>query len=185
MRIVVMVAAIAAAALIGGGCGDDDEGSPTTVAEEASDEATEGEESAQESDAEPASDEDGGGSTKPTGTKIGVADSQFGEILFGGGNGERAIYLFDRESSAESECYGECADAWPPVLTDGEPRAAGAVKQGLLGTTERDDGSTQVTYDSQPLYYYVDDPAGQALCHNVDEFGGLWLVLRADGNAVS
>jgi predicted lipoprotein with Yx(FWY)xxD motif len=120
-------------------------------------------------------------SQKP-GVEIVTGDSQFGEILFDGD--EQAIYLFDKETGDRSECYGECAEAWPPVLTDGEPQAGGAVDQKLLGTTERDDGSTQVTYDGQPLYYYVDDPPGQVLCHNVDEFGGLWLVLGADGQAL-
>ena len=52
------------------------------------------------------------------------------------------------------------------------------------GTTERDDGSTQVTYAGHPLYYYVDDPPGQVLCQNVEEFGGLWLVVEPSGEAV-
>ena len=47
-----------------------------------------------------------------------------------------------------------------------------------------DDGSTQVTYDGRPLYYYVDDPRGQILCHGVEEFGGVWLAVQPDGAAV-
>lgn len=119
---------------------------------------------------------------KPPGTTITTVDSQFGEILFDGD--ERAIYLFDKETSSRSECYGECAEAWPPVLTKGEPRAAGRAQGKLLDTTRREDGKTQVTYDGQPLYYYVDDPRGEVLCHNVEEFGGLWLVLEPSGAAV-
>ncbi|MCL4287942.1 MAG: hypothetical protein KJ006_09895 [Thermoleophilia bacterium] len=110
------------------------------------------------------------------------AGSRFGPILFDGE--DRAIYYFDKEASAESECYGACAEAWPPVLTEGAPEAGGDADRALLGTTERDDGSTQVTYDGHPLYYYVDDPPGEALCHDVDEFGGLWLVVEPDGAAV-
>ena len=30
--------------------------------------------------------------------------------------------------------------------------------------------------------YYVDDPPGQVLCHNVEEFGGLWLVVDPSGS---
>ena len=71
------------------------------------------------------------------------------------------------------------------MLTDGQPQAEGGVDAKLLGTTTRDDGSTQVTYGGHPLYYYVDDPVGEVLCHNVEEFGGLWLVLEPGGDAVS
>ena len=127
----------------------------------------------------------GGGSeeAKAPGTKVVVADSQFGPILFDAE--KQAIYLFDREASDQSECYGACADAWPPVLTDGEPEPGAGTDAKLLGTTERDDGSTQVTYAGHPLYYYAHEGPGQVLCHNVDEFGGLWLVVEPGGDAVS
>ena len=65
------------------------------------------------------------------------------------------IYLFDAETTSRPECYGECAGAWPPVLTKGKPRAAGAVRAGLLGTTRRRDGSTQITYAGHALYLYA------------------------------
>jgi predicted lipoprotein with Yx(FWY)xxD motif len=131
-----------------------------------------------EKSSEPTAAGDGG----ETGVEIATGESQFGTILFDGD--DRAIYLFDKESSERSECYGACAEAWPPVLTDGEPEANAGVDAELIGTTERDDGSTQVTYAGHPLYYYVDDPRGEVLCHNVDEFGGLWLVVDPGGEAV-
>lgn len=113
------------------------------------------------------------------GTRIRAIDSQFGTIV-GDGRGQ-AVYLFDKEQSSRSECYGECARAWPPVLTKGRPRAGEGVRKRLLGTTRRRNGTRQVTYDGRPLYYYVDDAPGRVLCHNVLEFGGLWLVVRPDG----
>ena len=52
----------------------------------------------------------------------------------------------------------------------------------LLGTVRRSDGTIQATYAGRPLYYYVGDTkAGQILCQNVSEFGGRWLVVRANG----
>lgn len=126
------------------------------------------------------------GATRSPGSNIGitvkVSESQFGPILFDGD--DRAIYLFDKESSNRSECNGACADAWPPVITEGAPQAGGGSEAGLLATIKRADGTTQVSYNDHPLYYYVDDPPGQVLCHNVDEFGGLWLVVDPTGNAV-
>ena len=125
----------------------------------------------------------GGQKQEKPGVEIVASDSQFGEILFDGS--DRAIYLFDKEKSSTSECYGECASAWPPVLTKGEPQAAGGAQSKLLDITKRDDGSSQVTYAGHPLYYYIDDPPGEVLCHNVNGFGGDWLVVQPDGNAAA
>jgi predicted lipoprotein with Yx(FWY)xxD motif len=93
----------------------------------------------------------------------------------------QAIYLFDAESSTRPECYGECADAWPPVLTTGKPRATGSVQSHLVGTTRRKDGRTQVTYAGHPLYFYAHEGKYQVLCHNIEEYGGTWLVVQPDG----
>jgi len=70
------------------------------------------------------------------------------------------------------------------VLTDGKPRAGGTVDPKLLGTTPRSDGSTQVTYGGHPLYYYAHEGPDEVTCHNVDEYGGLWLVVKPNGVAV-
>jgi predicted lipoprotein with Yx(FWY)xxD motif len=182
-RLFTIAAIVASLAFVA--CGEDDE---EMSAAEAPAAAASADEPSAETGAEEAAgmkDEskqgrgDGGG--KP-GTTITTGDSQYGEILFD--DSDQAIYLFDKESSATSECYGACAEAWPPVLTEGDPRAGGGTDSKLLGTTERDDGSTQVTYDGHPLYFYAHEGPGEVLCHNVDEFGGLWLVLEPSGEAV-
>jgi predicted lipoprotein with Yx(FWY)xxD motif len=116
------------------------------------------------------------------GRTIKVVDSQFGKIV-GDGTGQ-AVYVFDKETTRKSECYGECAEAWPPVLTKGRPRAGKGAKARLLGTTRRRNGTRQVTYRGRPLYYYVHDSPGVVLCHDVLEFGGLWLVIRRGGRPV-
>jgi predicted lipoprotein with Yx(FWY)xxD motif len=114
---------------------------------------------------------------------VGVRRSRFGRVLFDGRG--RALYLFTRERSSTPRCYGDCAVAWPPFLTRGKPSALRGVRSSLLGTTRRRDGSRQVTYDGQPLYYYVGDrKPGQILCQDVDEFGGTWLVVAPDGKPV-
>jgi predicted lipoprotein with Yx(FWY)xxD motif len=117
------------------------------------------------------------------GKTVKVARSQFGRILADGRG--QALYYFDREQTRRSECYGACAAAWPPVLTNGRPVAGKGARARLLGTTRRRGGKRQVTYRGRPLYYYVDDAPGRVLCHNVSEFGGLWLVIRPDGTPVS
>jgi predicted lipoprotein with Yx(FWY)xxD motif len=67
------------------------------------------------------------------------------------------------------------------VLTDGLPQARGAARFELLGAIQRRDGSLQVTYDGQPLYFYAHEDKGEVLCHNVSEFGGRWLVVTPGG----
>jgi hypothetical protein len=38
---------------------------------------------------------------------------------------------------------------------------------------------------ARPLFYYVGDlKPRQVLCQNVNEFGGLWLVIRPNGKLV-
>ena len=116
---------------------------------------------------------------RPAGTTIVTGDSEFGEMLFD--ERDQAIYIFENDSKDESVCYDECAEAWPPVLTEGEPQAGGGAEADLLGTVNRDDGTTQVTYDGQPLYFYAHEAPGEVRCHNVDLNGGFWWVVGPDG----
>ena len=116
------------------------------------------------------------------GKKLKAVGSQFGRIL-GDGRGQ-AVYVFDKETSSRPRCYGACAKAWPPVLTGGRPVAGAGVRGARLGTTKRRSGKRQVTMNGRPLYYYVHDAPGRVLCHDVEEFGGLWLVVRPDGTPV-
>ena len=126
--------------------------------------------------------------TKPTPTRapdagkgsvIKTASSDFGTMLFD--RSGQAIYLFAKERTSKPECYGACAKAWPPVLTEGSPQAHGDTRSGLLSTTRRSDGTSQVTYKGHPLYFYAHEGKHQVLCHNVDEYGGLWLVVTPKG----
>ncbi len=44
---------------------------------------------------------------------------------------------------------------FPPYSLDGDPVAGEGV--GTLATITRDDGTTQVTHNGRPLYYYAED----------------------------
>jgi len=167
-----LVGVLAVSALAISGCGDDggNEGDVNGVgAPPAGDTAQE--------PAPPMSSATAGRAT------VKLGESEFGQILQD--RRGQAFYLFNKEKAGRSECYDACAKAWPPVMTNGSPRAGTGARGGLLGTTRRRDGGDQVTYAGSPLYYYVDDSPGRVLCHNVFEFGGLWLVVRADGKPAS
>jgi predicted lipoprotein with Yx(FWY)xxD motif len=109
--------------------------------------------------------------------------SKYGHILFDGRG--RALYAFTHDPRGRSLCSGACAKAWPPYVISVRARAAGGVRQSLLGTIRRASGAKQVTYGNRPLYYYIGDTKpGQVLCQNVTQFGGTWLVVRPNGQLV-
>jgi predicted lipoprotein with Yx(FWY)xxD motif len=95
------------------------------------------------------------------------------------------LYLFEADTGTTSTCTGACASAWPPVTTEGDPTASGAAKAGMLGTTQRDDGSTQVTYAGHPLYRYGGDSApGDTNGAGSDAFGAEWYPVAPSGESV-
>ena len=112
-----------------------------------------------------------------------VRGSQYGRVIFDGKG--FALYAFTKDGRGTSACYGACAKAWPPYIVNARPRAGAGISKSLLGTTRRTDGRLQATYAGRPLYYYVGDRKPlQILCQNVTEFGGVWLVVRANGRLV-
>jgi predicted lipoprotein with Yx(FWY)xxD motif len=111
-----------------------------------------------------------------------VHKTKYGRAIFDGRS--RALYLFGRDRSPKSTCYGSCAKAWPPFLTKGAPKAGAGVRNSLIGTTRRKDGRRQVTYGGHPLYYYEGDRKGQAKCQGVNNAGGIWLVVSPAGKAI-
>ena len=174
---------LAATALVAAGCGDDDANGSDDSAPAAETARKDEEDTAMKDKAEDAAMKEDEAMAAKRGATVKVVDSQFGRVI-ADRRGE-AFYLFDKEKGKRSRCYGECAVAWPPVLTKAKPRAGNGADADLLGTTKRRNGKLQVTYNGHPLYYYKDDEPGRILCHNVDEFGGLWLVVNRRGDAVS
>ncbi len=127
----------------------------------------------------------GGGGGSSTGAATGattVSTSAVGDLgtVLVDGNG-RTLYLFKNDTGTTSTCTGSCAPTWPALSTDGTATAGTGVEAGKLGTTARDDGTTQVTYDGHPLYLYSGDTApGDA---NGEGIGNVWYAVTADGAA--
>lgn len=112
-----------------------------------------------------------------------ASNAKLGQILVDG-NG-RTLYLFEKDTSSSSTCYGDCAKYWPPLLTNGAPQAGAGATASLLGTTKRSDGTTEVTYAGHPLYYVVTDHnPGDATGQGVNNFGAPWDVVGPDGKAI-
>jgi predicted lipoprotein with Yx(FWY)xxD motif len=116
----------------------------------------------------------------PAEATVAVEESDLGEIVVDAEG--RTLYVFLADESSESTCYDECEETWPPLTVDGEPVAGDGVDGSLLGTSDRTDGSTQVTLDGHPLYYFgadetPDDIKGQGV-------GDVWYVVAPSGEAI-
>lgn len=95
------------------------------------------------------------------------------------------FYRFDKDTPhpSTSNCTGECAVTWPPVLVapggrifvDGVPTAE-------IGILVRPGGTRQVTVGGWPIYRYSKDSApGQT---NGEGVGGTWFAVSPTGAKV-
>ena len=94
----------------------------------------------------------------------------------------RALYVIENEDEPDA-CIDACASAWPPFTAQpgSEPMTSGA-QQDLIGTVERPDGTTQITYDGHPLYYYAEDAGpGETKGQEVTDEWGEWDLVQPTG----
>jgi predicted lipoprotein with Yx(FWY)xxD motif len=95
----------------------------------------------------------------------------------------RTLYAFSADAGGKPSCYGACEKAWPPlIVAKGEPEPSNGASAAKLGTTERRDGSIQVSYAGHPLYAFSGDKSpGQAKGNGATAFGGNWTALKGSG----
>lgn len=127
-----------------------------------------------------------GGTTESQqkGETVAVAkNSKLGKILVD--EDSKTLYLFEADKGGNSACSSACAQVWPPVTTKVKPQAGKGIQASKLGTITRKDGSTQVTYNGHPLYYYAPDSRpGDVKGEGLKQFGAEWYVLSPSGQKV-
>jgi predicted lipoprotein with Yx(FWY)xxD motif len=97
----------------------------------------------------------------------------------------RTLYLFEKDKTTKSNCYGACASLWPPAAASGKPKAGSGVKQSKLGVTTRKGGGRQLTYGGHPLYRYsADRKAGQTSGEGLNAYGAYWYVVAPSGKKI-
>lgn len=102
-----------------------------------------------------------------------AARGALGTVLTADG---QTVYLFTKDALGQSRCVDRCAQDWPPIIVTRHPDTQGDLP-GRLGTTRRDDGRRQLTYNGLPLYLYIedaphsDDANGQDVDHE-------WFVVH-------
>lgn len=91
----------------------------------------------------------------------------------------RTLYLFKNDNQGDSTCYDTCADNWPALT--GTAGAGQGADSSMLGSTTRTDGTTQVTYNGWPVYYFSGDSQPGDI--NGQGIGDVWYAMGADGKA--
>ncbi|WP_242613965.1 COG4315 family predicted lipoprotein [Actinomadura roseirufa] len=182
LRVAVPLAALAMAAA---SCGGSDNGSsgptstPTSAPTSAANTGGGGYGTSSPSPSPSPSAPAGAGSTIATATV-----GNLGQVLVDAQG--RTVYLFEKDTGGTSSCFGACAGVWPPVISSGKPQAGTGAKASMLGTTKRNDGTTQVTYGGHPLYNYAPDGnvKGSAKGQALNQFGAEWYVVSPAGKKV-
>ena len=110
-----------------------------------------------------------------------VASSSLGDIVVDGKG--MTVYFFDKDTagSGTSSCAGQCLVNWPPVPPAGATPAVEGVT-GQLGTIKATDGSTQITLNGLPLYYFKGDSAPGDV--NGQKVQNVWWVVSPTGQAI-
>ena len=135
---------------------------------------------------EDGSEAGGGGGAETTQAQeeatVEVASADLGDILADPDGNTLYMFVPDQEQNGEPTCYDDCAEAWPALEAEGEPVAGEGLDQSLLGSVERTDGATQVTYNDLPLYYFSgDEAAGDT---NGQGLMDVWYVVSPEGEPV-
>jgi len=81
------------------------------------------------------------------------------------------LYTFDKDAMGKSNCNGDCAKNWPPVMAMSTDKAGGH-----WSVIKRDDGMMQWAYGGKPVYTFAKDTApGEKKGDNMKD---MWHVIK-------
>ncbi len=115
-----------------------------------------------------------GSGSSSHGVTVNVAQSTaLGTILVDGKG--MTLYAWKNDQPGVSTCAGKCLANWPPLLASGTLTAGTGLTASDFGTAQTTDGRTMITYNNQPLYYFIGDKnpgdtKGQGI-------GNVWFVV--------
>ena len=121
------------------------------------------------------------GLPNPGAITVGTEPSSGGPILATPapalGGTTATIYSFSADTTKTSNCRGQCALIWPPMLTSEPPIAGPGSDASKLGTIQRPDGSFQITYNDHPLYLFAHALDSTTAGNGITAFGGAFQVV--------
>jgi predicted lipoprotein with Yx(FWY)xxD motif len=112
--------------------------------------------------------------------KVDVRGTSLGPLLVDAHG--HTLYLFEKDGNANSSCYSACAGLWPPVTSATRAVAGHGADAAKLGSADRSDGTSIVTYGGHPLYTYAGDAhPGDVSGQGLDQFGARWYAVAPSG----
>jgi predicted lipoprotein with Yx(FWY)xxD motif len=90
-----------------------------------------------------------------TTTVIGTKTVLAASMLTGIGWENFPVYTYSSDTTGTSNCTGQCAVGWPPLVTNGTPALEGSLATADFTTLKRSDGTTQLAYHGKPLYLFA------------------------------
>jgi predicted lipoprotein with Yx(FWY)xxD motif len=123
-------------------------------------------------------DGDGGEAAGPA--LVGTATTDLGDVLVDGDGLTLYGFLDDRDVDG-SVCNDACADAWPPVIVDGDALPAGLDPE-VFSIVTRDDGTNQLAAGIWPLYRFAGDAGPGDI--NGQGSGDVWFAATPTGGLV-
>ena len=83
------------------------------------------------------------------------------------------VYTYDKDEPGKSNCSGECAEYWPPLLAGAADKATGG-----LTIIKRADGKMQWADDGKPLYTFVNDKKSGDITG--DKKNNVWHIVKEE-----
>lgn len=115
-----------------------------------------------------------GQATKPVAKQ--ADNATLGKTILTNSRG-RTLYSLSAETKGRFICTGACASTWRPLVVPAGVKPTGPVK---LGTIERPDGKTQVTFKGRPLYSFSgDSKAGDVNGEGIKDVGTWHAAVTA------
>lgn len=110
------------------------------------------------------------GATAASASTLVSVNSDIGKVVASAKNG-MTLYTFRNDSKNKSNCYDNCAAAWPPFTASASAKSSGALR-----VITRKDGTRQWALNGQPLYFWAGDSAKGDVTG--DGVGGVWNAVR-------
>ncbi|MEM9433424.1 MAG: hypothetical protein AAGA12_05835 [Pseudomonadota bacterium] len=103
-------------------------------------------------------------------TTLETVNSDIGPVMASAKSG-LTLYTFRNDAQNTSNCYGDCANAWPPFAAKANAKGSDG-----MSVIKRKDGSHQWALNGKPLYFWAGDAErGDA---TGDGVGGVWDAVR-------